>query len=461
MARRDIIVDQEIQGILDEIRELYKQNARIALYKLINNTHPAVMSDVFRHLTGTERKDIFLYIQRMKGLKYFLPELDDNIIEELFKSTSPRETAKLLHDMPAEDIVNILGLLPESLSRDIQNYLEKDEREEVREILQYPEESAGRIMSTQFIAFEENLIIKEVIRQFQEIDEDAEAPYYIYIVNLSHQMVGVLSLRQLLLYPQKTVLSSVMRRDFIAVSPETDQEEVAGIVSQYNYLAVPVVDDQGELVGVVTVEDVLDIIREEATEDILKMAGAGDDREILHRSVFENAKSRFPWLLASWLGGIVVLTVIGSFHTLIEKTVVLAGFIPIILGMGGNVGTQTTTIIVRGIATDRINLKKVSKVIFKEVLVGMLLGIIYGVFLGILAFFKYSAFTSPIRLSLIVGLSIFCSMSIASTIGSFLPIFLYKLNVDPAIATGPFVTTSTDMMGVLSYFTIASLLLHI
>ena len=191
------------------------------------------------------------------------------------------------------------------------------------------------------------------------------------------------------------------------------------------------------------------------------MAGAGDDREILHRSVFENAKSRFPWLLASWLGGIVVLTVIGSFHTLIEKTVVLAGFIPIILGMGGNVGTQTTTIIVRGIATDRINLKKVSKVIFKEVLVGMLLGIIYGVFLGILAFFKYSAFTSPIRLSLIVGLSIFCSMSIASTIGSFLPIFLYKLNVDPAIATGPFVTTSTDMMGVLSYFTIASLLLHI
>ncbi|NQU68061.1 MAG: magnesium transporter [Candidatus Marinimicrobia bacterium] len=458
---REIIVDQEIQGILDEIRELYQQNSRIALYKLINNTHPAVMSDVFRHLTETERKDIFLYIQRMKGMKYFLPELDDNIIEELFESQSPRDSAKLLHDMPAEDIVDILDLLPESLSHDIQAYLDHEEREEVKEIFQYPEESAGRIMSTQFVACPENLTIKEVISRFQEIDEDADAPYYIYIINDQNKMVGVLSLRQILLYPQKTILSSVMRRDYIAVSPETDQEEVAGIVSQYNYLAVPVIGSDGELVGVVTVEDVLDIIREEASEDILIMAGAGDDREILHRSVFENVRARFPWLLASWLGGIVVLTVIGAFGSLLEKTVILAGFIPIILGMGGNVGTQTTTIIVRGIATDRINLNEVSRVIFKEIRVGMLLGIVYGIFLGLLAFFMYPGFSSPLRLGVVVGLAIFCAMTIASTIGSILPIVLHKLNIDPAIATGPFVTTSVDMMGVLTYFSIASLLLHI
>ena len=459
--RREIIVDQEIQIILDKIRDLYQQNSRIALYKLINKTHPAVMSDVFRHLTESERKDIFLYIQRMKGLKYFLPELDDNIIEELFESQTPRESARLIHDLPAEDIVDILGLLPELLSHDIQNYLDHEEREEVQEIFQYPEESAGRIMSTQFVAFDQNLMIREVIHQFQEIDEDADAPYYIYVVNNDNQMVGVLSLRQILLYPQKTVLSSIMHRDYVAVSPETDQEEVADIVSQYNYLAVPVIGDDGELVGVVTVEDVIDIIREEATEDILKMAGAGDDREILHRSVFENVRARFPWLLASWLGGIIVLTVIGAFNSLLEKMVILAGFIPIILGMGGNVGTQTTTIIVRGIATDRINLNEVSKVIFKEIQVGMMLGVIYGVFLGLLAFFRFPDFTFHLRLGLVVGLSIFCAMSIASTIGSILPIILHKVDVDPAIATGPFVTTSVDMFGVLSYFFIASLLLHI
>ncbi|MFQ6609372.1 MAG: magnesium transporter [Fidelibacterota bacterium] len=458
---REINVDQEIQVILDKIRDLYQQNSRIALYKLINNTHPAVMSDVFRHLTETERKNIFLYIKRMKGLKHFLPELDDNIIEELFESQTPKESARLIHDLPAEDIVDILGLLPETLSRDIQNYLDHEEREEVQEIFQYPDESAGRIMSTQFIAFNQNLTIGEVIRRFQEIDEDADAPYYIYIVNEKNQMVGVLSLRQILLYPRKTVLSSIMKRDYIAVSPETDQEEVADIVSQYNYLAVPVIGEGGELVGIVTVEDVLDIIREEATEDILIMAGAGDDREILHRPVIDNVRARFPWLLASWLGGIIVLTVIGAFNSLLEKTVILAGFIPIILGMGGNVGTQTTTIIVRGIATDRINLAKVSKVIFKEIQVGMLLGIIYGFFLGVLAYYRYPEYSFPLQLGAVVGLAIFFAMTIASTIGSILPIILHKLNVDPAIATGPFVTTSVDMFGVLSYLFIASLLLHI
>ena len=191
------------------------------------------------------------------------------------------------------------------------------------------------------------------------------------------------------------------------------------------------------------------------------MAGAGDDREILHKSTLESARIRFPWLLASWFGGVLALTVIDVFESLLEKTVVLAAFIPIIMGMGGNVGTQTSTIVVRGIATDRINLNYVSSVIFKEIRVGMLLGIIYGFFLGLLAYYKYLDFQDPVMLGVVVGTAVFSAMAIASTIGVILPIFLNKLKIDPAIATGPIVTTSVDIFGVIIYFYIASILIKI
>ncbi|MBT3250717.1 MAG: magnesium transporter [Candidatus Marinimicrobia bacterium] len=459
--RREIIVDNEIQVILDKIRYHYRRRAKIALYKLLQNTHPAVLSDAFRHLSEIERSDIFQYIQRMSILKDFLPELDDMIIEELFEDKKPDDVAQIIHNLPAEDMVDILALLPQRLSEQIQENLDKEELEEVQELFQYPEESAGRIMSTQFVTFEETFSVRKAIDRFQDMDEDTEAPFYIYVVDQSGRMVGVLSLRHLLLYPRSTILQDIMEKNFIAVSPETDQEEVADIVSQYNYLAIPVLEKDNELVGVITVDDVIDIIREEATEDILKMAGAGDDREILHKSTLESARIRFPWLMASWLGGVLALTIIGVFESLLEKTIVLAAFIPIIMGMGGNVGTQTSTIVVRGIATDRINLNYVSSVIFKEIRVGMLLGAIYGFLLGILAYYRYLDFQDPAMLGVVVGTAVFSAMAIASTIGVILPIFLNKLKIDPAIATGPIVTTSVDIFGVIIYFYIASILIKI
>ncbi len=459
--RREIIVDNEIQDILTSLRKHYRRKERIALYKLIYKTHPAVMSDVFRHLTRTERIEIFRYIRRMKGLKQFLQELDDVIIEELFTHLKPGDIAKIFKNLPAEDIVDILELIPESLWGQVQSLLDREDREEVKEIQQYPDESAGRIMSTRFVAFNENLTVRQAIDKFQELEEDTDAPFYIYVVNDNNQMVGVLSLRQLLLYPRTTVLKDIMQDEFIAVSPETDQEEVAEIVSQYNYLAVPVLEKDNTLVGVITVEDVVDIIREEATEDILKMAGAGDDREILQRSTLENARIRFPWLMASWIGGVLALSVIGAFESLLEQTVILAAFIPVIMGMGGNVGTQTSSIIIRGIATDRVNLQDVSGVIIKQIMIGLILGTIYGLLLGLLAYFRYPDYAESLRLGLVVGISILSAMTLASCLGALYPILLDKFDFDPAISSGPFVTTSIDILSVLIYFFLAGSLLNL
>ena len=213
------------------------------------------------------------------------------------------------------------------------------------------------------------------------------------------------------------------------------------------------------LIGIVTVDDVVDVIREEATEDFLQMAGAGKDREILLKSSWENARARFPWLFASWIGGIVAATIIGAFEHMLQSIIALAAFIPVIIGMGGNIGTQSSTIIVRGMATGRIEIGSEMKVLFKEIRVGLILGGLYGLMLGLFAKFRFID-VDPM-LGVVVGLSIGCSMLMAVAVGTFIPMFLRKVDIDPAIATGPFVTTSIDILGVLFYFVIAGYFLSI
>jgi len=250
-----------------------------------------------------------------------------------------------------------------------------------------------------------------------------------------------------------------MIKNVHSIRPETDQEEVARIVAQYNFLAVPVIDSDSHLLGIVTVDDVVDVIREEATEDFLRMAGAGKDREILLKSSWENAKTRLPWLFASWIGGVMAASLINIFENMLQNIIALAAFIPVILGMGGNVATQSSTIIVRGMATGRVNIGDEIKLIIKEMKVGLLLGILYGFLLGLFANIFFG--TAPPNLGLVVGLSICSSMVIAASVGAIIPLVLRKLDIDPAVATGPFVTTSIDILGVLFYFLIAGLFLSI
>ena len=219
------------------------------------------------------------------------------------------------------------------------------------------------------------------------------------------------------------------------------------------------VDSEEKLLGIVTVDDVVDVIREEATEDFLKMVGAGEDREILLKSSWDNARIRLPWLFASWVGGIFAAFIIGIFDNVLQSTIALAAFIPVIIGMGGNIGTQSSTIIVRGLATGRVDFENSTKILLKEIRVGLILGILYGFLLGVFAIFRFLD-VSPM-LGVVVGLSICASMIIAAVIGSLVPLILNRFDIDPAVATGPFVTTAIDILGVALYFLIAGSLLVI
>jgi len=452
------MIGLEGKVLLDTLRRLHRRGAVENLTRLIRKTHPADLAWVFRSLPPNEQKDLFEIIARTDQVSDFLSELDTSIMVELVSGLSPEFTARIVSQMASDDAADLLEALPEELAREIRAHMEREEREEVEELLKYDPETAGGIMSPDFMYLDEELTVEEAIKKVQKRSEEKEMVFYLYITHGDGQLAGVLSLRELLLHPMHRKLKNIMNTNVISVTTDTDQEEVAHIVSQYNLLAVPVVDATFKLVGIVTVDDVIDVLREEATEDFLQMAGAGREQEILLKPLHQKIMLRAPWLFASWVGGVGAMFIINAFQGELQRVLALASFIPIIAGMGGNIATQSSTIIVRGLATGRVNMNQFLQVIGKEFAVGIVLGTVFGLLLGVLAFFKY---TSPLYLGLVVGLSVCIVMTMAATVGTLVPMVLKKFNVDAAVATGPFITTTIDVLGVSLYFTIAKLFLDL
>jgi len=334
--------------------------------------------------------------------------------------------------------------------------MKKEGSEKVESLLHYNKDTAGGIMVPDFVALKEDTTAKEAIESLQKEHLKTEMPFYLYVVDEYGKLVGVISLRQLVVTPPETPLKDFMTTDGFSVRTDMDQEEVAKIVARYDILAVPVVDDTNKLVGIVTVDDVIDILRQEATEDILKMAGVGEEF-VETQSVLRSTRTRLPWLFASCIGGIIAFFVIGHFQGTLNKLVYLAAFIPVIMGMGGNIGIQSSTVVVRGLATGHLSIRDIWSVVFKELTIGFILGLVYGCLIGVVAQARYS--TEMLAIS--VGLAVVCSMSAAALVGSLVPMTLARINIDPAVATGPFVTTAMDIISVFFYFMITTTLLGI
>ncbi len=453
---RKELFKHEIAILKDTFGRLLRRHAQTNLVKLINKTHPADLAIVFRYFNDEEQKQVFSLMQANDHTVEFLVELDDTLIEKILDTENAERVSSLIQNASTNDQSYILGSLKEEQAQSVIDLLKKEEQEEIEEIMAYPQDSAGSMMATDVFTLYQNTTCGDALKTLQD-QQEAEMVFYLYITDEDDSLVGVASLRALATTPSNTLLKDIMEKRVHSVRPETDQEDVAQIVAQYNYLAVPVIDGDGRLLGIVTVDDVVDVIREEATEDFLQMAGAGKDREILLKSSWENAKVRLPWLFASWIGGVMAAYIIGKYENMLESMIALAAFIPIIIGMGGNIGTQSSTIIVRGMATGRIEIGNEFKVLLKELRVGLILGVLYGTMLGMFANFKFLG--SDPMLGVVVGLSICSSMLLATAVGTFTPLILRKLDIDPAVATGPFVTTSIDILGVLLYFMIAGLLL--
>jgi magnesium transporter len=442
--------------LLDTSKRLLRRGATVHLHKIVNKTHAADLAAVFRFLTLREQEALFDLLDTVEQKALFFSELEEEILLRLIEDMPAEKIAEILERMPNDDVADLLGKLSPERAKALLDLMTKEGSEEVEGLLSYDAETAGGIMLPDFIALKEETTAREAIEALQKEYVDIEMPFYLYVVDDHDKLAGVISLRQLVVVPPETKLKSIMATDVVSVQTNMDQEEVAKIVARYNVLAVPVVDESNTLVGIVTVDDVIDIIRAEATEDILKMAGAGEGL-VETQSLFKSARIRLPWLLASWFGGVIAFFVIGHFESSLNKLVYLAAFIPIIMGMGGNIGTQSSTIVVRGLATGRLDLKQMWRVVSKELTVGFFLGFVYGLLLGLVVHLRYDLWL----LGITVGLAVLSSMTIAAFVGSLVPMVFARINIDPAVATGPFVTTSIDILSVFFYFQIATMLLHL
>src|SRR5581483_2597624 len=350
--------------VLLSFQRLLRRGAISNLAKMLGRMHPADIARVVNHLSSPkEKRTVFELVRGEAQRGQVLSELDSDSINQVLADLSASDVAWLLKDLGPDDVAYILGVLPEERAQEVLALMKTEDSTEIADLLKYPKDSAGAIMTTEFFSLPEDTTAQEAIRRLQHAT-DAEMVFYIYVTDKENRLVGVLSLRQLLTVPPTTPLKHIMTRDVISVTVDMDQEEVARSVARYNLLAIPVVEKDGRLVGIITVDDVVDVIREEATEDMLKMAGAADDM-LLKSSSIEAARLRFPWLFTNLAGSLLSGAILWYFRYTIQEVVAIVSFIPVIAAMGGNVGLQSSTLIIRGLATGSIEQTDVWKVFFR------------------------------------------------------------------------------------------------
>src|SRR3982751_4708718 len=449
------MAQRKIDVVLDSVRRLLRLGATANLVNLLQKQHPADLAQVFAELGDKDRASAFsLLLERNSKLAMeALSEIGAEGGAALLSDRSPEEIARLLHDLPSDDAAAIIGNLPDALSTSVLELIEKRPGDEVGELLEYEEQTAGRIMNPKVFALSEDMTAGEAIVTLQG-SRDVEMVFYLYVVDARRHLVGVISLRRLLLVPPSTPLKRIMTTDLISVRTDTDQEEVARQVASYNLLAIPVVDEENKLVGIITVDDVIDVIKDEATEDVYRLAGvAGDDR--VFSTVGESLRKRVPWLEVNLFTAFLAASVVALFEGKIKDLPALAVFMPVVAGMGGNAATQTLTVIVRGIALGELTSANFTKALLKETLVG----IGNGLACGLVGWIVVAVWKHDFWLGGILRAAMVINMFVAATAGTLIPLGLRAMKVDPALASSVFITTLTDVFGFASWLGLGSLFL--
>lgn len=449
------------------ISKLLRRDAVPQVQKIVDQTHSADLAYTLFLLPPEQRHAFFEQIEQTDLTKAgeALAELEDSLASKLIRDVDDPRLVKVLEAAASDDTADLLELMRDDERRDkLVAMMRREEQAETESLLAFDPETAGGLMSTDFFALEQDTTAKEALDQLQEEAGEAEVVFYLYVVNEHGGLVGVASLRELVRARKDMPLREFMISEAVRVTVDTDQEEVARLIARYNFIALPVVDANNRLVGIVTVDDIIDVIRSEATEDMLLMAGAGDEDVSRYSSPLFSFRTRLPWLFPSFLGGILAMFVLWSYGTALETMIPLAALIPVIIGMSGNIGTQSSAIVTRGISLGRSGFVTLGRVVLKESLVGSMLGVAYGVCVAGIAglVFRSNAAVVAAGLPLFIGTvaaATLASMALATALGSVVPILFKRLGLDPATATGPFVITTIDVMGVWIYMLIAVTLL--
>ena len=447
---------RRIDLVLDSVKRLLRIGATANLLNLLQKQHPADLAQIFSELPDKDREAPFSLLAERNGRLAMesISELGPEKGAALLATRSAEEIAKLAQEIESDDAAALIDYLPEELSAAVLDLMRPKESGVVENLLEYDERTAGRIMNPNVFALNEDMTVGEAITELQN-NRDVEMVFYLYVVDDRKHLVGVVSLRRLLLVSPETPLKRIMTADLISARVDMDQEEVARQVAAYNLLAIPVVDEENKLVGIITVDDVIDVIKDEATEDIYRLAGvAGDERAFTPAG--ESLRKRLPWLAINLMTAFLATIVVAIFEPTIDQLAAVAIFMPVVAGMGGNAGTQTLTVIVRGIALGELTWSNSRKALLKEAAVGLGNGVVLGVVAAVVAW----AWRGNGTLGLVLGAAMIINMFVAATAGTLVPLGLRAANIDPALASSVFITTLTDIAGFFAYLGLATIFIQ-
>ena len=418
--------------------------------KFFEELHPADIAEIINHAPDQAHNKLFELIDD-EIKPDVLAELDDKTEADILEELSAEEISDIVEEMAPDDAADVLGELEVLRSEEILGLMESEESEEVRELLQYGEETAGGIMTTDFVAVRANMTAAEAMEHIGSLDLE-EPIYNAYVVDAKGCLTGWIQLWELLKNSNRNMsLEELVEREIISVNTDTDQEEVARLAAKYDLSSLPVLDWQNKLVGRITIDDIMDVLEDEASEDIFKLAGSSDT-ELDYSSPLHAVKSRLPWLMITLFAGFVSSVILKRFID--HHIVALSFFVPIIMAMGGNTGIQSSTLIIRGLAIGSFTEKQLFKLLGRELLTGAVMGAICGTMIGIWAKFMVGSDSEipALFLAFTVGVSLFAAMMFAAVFGAFAPLLLNRAKADPAVASGPFVTASNDILALLIYY---------
>ncbi|MDK2897433.1 MAG: magnesium transporter [Candidatus Atribacteria bacterium] len=441
----------------EKIIQLLQRGSFIQVKEEINTLHPVDIAEIISHLDQKDQVVLFRLLKKDIAIEVF-EQLDFEQQENLLKTFTDERAAEILNQMSPDDRMGLFDELPAKVVKNLLQLLNPKQREMVTLMLGYPENSAARIMNPNLVDLKETYTVEQSLARIRKINPPEELIYTAYVIDAERHLLGKVTLRDLILSPPGSLIKNIMEKEVIYVHTDDDQEKVARTIQKYDLLTIPVVDRENRLVGVVTIDDAIDIIDEETTEDIHRLVAIQtSEDEYLHSSIGQRIKSRFIWLAVLLIGGTLTSIVLQNYSQAIQTVVALSFFVPMLIDTGGNVGSQSTAIMVRGLAIQEVNRRNLWKLVFSEVLIGSVLGFLLG-WVGVL---RVILLQEDWVMGIVVGLSIWTVVIVSNLVGAILPFILKKIKIDPAVSATPLITTLIDVIGIVIYLQIAQLLLQI
>ncbi|MBO4954424.1 MAG: magnesium transporter [Clostridia bacterium] len=440
----------------EELMELFEQRAFARLRQELANLHPADVAELLQEVDADALAVFFRLLPKEEAAETFV-ELDGDLQQQLIERFSDKELKAVLDELYADDAVDFLEEMPASVVKRVLRHADPQLRADINQLLRYPKDSAGSIMTTEYVDLKKDMTVEDAFLRIRKVGTDRETVYTCYVVDAARHLLGIVTAKDLLLATPETPISELMETQIISVETHDDREETTRAFDRYDLLALPVVDHEGRLVGIVTVDDALDILQEEATEDMQKMAAMTPAEESYFKtSVWVHAKNRIPWLLFLMLSAAVTGMILSYYEAAFQALPLLVSFVPMLMSTGGNCGTQSATMIIRGMALDEIKVTDLLRALWKELQIALLCGAILAAVNGLRIYFQYGR---NLEMTLVIVLTLIATIVIAKILGCLLPMLAKLVKLDPAVMAAPIISTCVDAFSVTIYFQIAVKLL--